>query len=108
MIADNESVTYAQLSYLNGLVKFDLTTGKIGHTLEEPLSEFAKANYPTKDDYPHNGAHHGLALSSDGEYLCDAGTIDNNVAIVLSRRRPRRLRCGNLPTGTRATSTMAR
>ena len=82
VIADNESVTYAQLSYLNGLVKFDLTTGKIEHTLEEPLSEFAKANYPTKDDYPHNGAHHGLALSGDGEYLCDAGTIDNNVAIV--------------------------
>ena len=37
---------------------------------------------PTPDDYPHDSAHHGLALSGDGTKLCDAGTIDNTVSLV--------------------------
>jgi YVTN family beta-propeller protein len=51
-------------------------------SVTEPFSDFAKANYPTKDDYPHDSAHHGLALSGDGTRLCDSGTIDNTVSIV--------------------------
>jgi YVTN family beta-propeller protein len=78
----DERTLYAQLSYLNGLVKFDLASGKVVGRLEEPLSPFAQANYPTLDDYPHNSAHHGLAISGDGTRLCDAGTIDNTVSIV--------------------------
>jgi YVTN family beta-propeller protein len=42
------------------------------------------ANYPTPDDYPHDSAHHGLALSGDGRKLCDAGTIDNTVSLVMT------------------------
>jgi len=63
-------------------VKFDLTTGTTTATYREPMSAFATANYPTKEDYPHDSAHHGLALSGDGARLCDAGTIDNTVSIV--------------------------
>jgi YVTN family beta-propeller protein len=82
VITSDEKLMYAQLSFLNGLVEYDLTSGTIARTLEEPRSAFARANYPTRDDYPHDSAHHGLALSGDGAKLCDAGTIDNNVSIV--------------------------
>src|SRR5262249_52324145 len=82
VITADEKTMYAQLSYLNGLIKFDLTSGWTVATLTEPFSDFAKANYPTRDDYPHDSAHHGLALSGDGTRLCDAGTIDNTVSIV--------------------------
>jgi len=82
VVTADEKTMYAQLSYLNGLVAFDLASGTITKTLDEPLSPFATANYPTKDDYPHDSAHHGLALSGDGKKLCDAGTIDNSVSIV--------------------------
>lgn len=81
-ITPDESIAYIQLSYLNGLVKFDLDSGQIVATSDQPLSAFAQANYHSFDDYPHNSAHHGLALSEDGTKLCDVGTIDNTVQIV--------------------------
>jgi DNA-binding beta-propeller fold protein YncE len=82
VITADEKTMFAQLSYLNGLVKFDLDAGKIVSTVQEPYSDFAKSTYPTREDYPHDSAHHGLALSTDGTKLCDVGTIDNNVTIV--------------------------
>jgi DNA-binding beta-propeller fold protein YncE len=82
VITADEKTMYSQQSYLNGVIKFDLVSGTIVKTLEEPLSDFAKMTYPTFDDYPHDSAHHGLALSGDGTKLCDAGTIDNTVSIV--------------------------
>jgi len=82
VITADEKTMYSQQSYLNGVIKFDLTTGTITKTVDEPLSAFAKTNYPTQDDYPHDSAHHGLALSGDGSKLCDAGTIDNDISII--------------------------
>jgi YVTN family beta-propeller protein len=46
------------------------------------LSAFAMQTYATYDEYPHDSAHHGLALSGDGQRLCDCGTIDNTVSII--------------------------
>jgi len=82
VITADEKTMYAQLSYLNGVIRYDLDKGAITTTVDEPLSAFAKATYPTRDDYPHDSAHHGLALSGDGTRLCDAGTIDDTVSIV--------------------------
>jgi DNA-binding beta-propeller fold protein YncE len=82
VITADEKTMYTQLSYLNGVAKFDLVSGAITTRVEEPLSAFAKATYPTRDDYPHDSAHHGLALSGDGSRLCDAGTIDNTASII--------------------------
>jgi len=82
VITADEKTMYSQQSYLNGLIQFDLTSGMIVKTLTEPQSAFAMMNYPTPDDYPHDSAHHGLAMSGDGSKLCDCGTIDNTVSIV--------------------------
>lgn len=82
VITPDETVMYAQLSYLNGVIKFDLTRGVEVARSTQPLSAFAMATYATYDEFPHDSAHHGLALSGDGQKLCDCGTIDNTVSIL--------------------------
>jgi WD40 repeat protein len=76
------SLMYAQLSYLNGVIKYDLDASTEIARSDQPLSPFAMATYANYDEYPHHSAHHGLAISGDGKKLCDCGTVDNNVAIV--------------------------
>jgi WD40 repeat protein len=82
VITADDTTMYAQLSYLNGVIKYDLAAGKETKRSDQPLSAFALATYKTYDEYPHHSAHHGLALSKDGKRLCDCGTIDNTVSIV--------------------------
>jgi YVTN family beta-propeller protein len=76
----DNSTMYAQLSYLNGFIEYDLVAGRIVRTVEMPYSPEGRAMHP--DDYPGNSAHHGMAVSGDGTKLCMAGTIDDYVAIV--------------------------
>ncbi|NUR60091.1 MAG: YncE family protein [Catenulispora sp.] len=79
-IAPDGQTFYADLSYLNGFVKYDLSTSKILNTVQMP---YASGGATLKaDDYPKNSAHHGLALSGDGSKLCDVGTIDDYTAVV--------------------------
>jgi YVTN family beta-propeller protein len=82
VITEDESTMYMQLSYLNGVAKYDLKARRFVATLDQPLSAFAQKTYRNKDEYPHNSAHHGLAMSKDETMLCDCGTIDNSVSIV--------------------------
>ncbi|URM99583.1 YncE family protein [Actinomadura madurae] len=76
---DNRTM-YAQLSYLNGFVEYDLTAGRITRTVRMPFSDKAAQMKP--DDYPQNSAHHGMAMNPDESKLCVAGTIDDYVSIV--------------------------
>jgi DNA-binding beta-propeller fold protein YncE len=78
----DDKIMYANLSYLNGVIKYDLESEKELARSDQPLSEFALRTYATYDEYPHDSAHHGLSLSGDGQRLCDCGTIDNYVAII--------------------------
>lgn len=80
VFTSDERTMYAQLSYLNGFVEYDLTAGKITRTVRLPFSPQGAALKP--DDYPNNSAHHGMAMSGDGSKLCVAGTIDDYVAII--------------------------
>jgi len=82
IVTADETILYAQLSYLNGAIKYDLEASMELARNEQPLSEYAMQTYAGYDEYPHDSAHHGLALSGDGTRLCDCGTIDNTVAIV--------------------------
>jgi YVTN family beta-propeller protein len=76
---DNKTM-YAQLSYLNGFIEYDLTTGTITRTINMPYSAAGAAM--SVDDYPGNSAHHGMAMSGDGSKLCVGGTIDDYAAII--------------------------
>jgi DNA-binding beta-propeller fold protein YncE len=82
VVTPDETILYTQLSYLNGVVKYDLTNSREIARNEQPLNEFAMKTYATYDEFPHDSAHHGLALSGDGKKLCDCGTVDNTVAII--------------------------
>ncbi|MCE7007764.1 serine/threonine protein kinase [Kibdelosporangium philippinense] len=74
---DNKTM-YAQLSYLNGLVEYDLQAGRIVRTVQLPFSE--KAAAMDVNDYPQNSAHHGMAYS--GDRICAAGTIDDYTVLL--------------------------
>jgi YVTN family beta-propeller protein len=82
VVTADGNTLYTQLSYLNGVVKYDLANSMELQRSDQPLSEFAMSTYQSYDEYPHDSAHHGLALSADGSKLCDCGTIDNTVSIV--------------------------
>jgi YVTN family beta-propeller protein len=82
VITKDDKILYTQLSYLNGVIKYDLEASQEIARSDQPLSEFAMTTYKGYDEYPHDSAHHGLALSGDGTRLCDCGTIDNTVTIV--------------------------
>jgi DNA-binding beta-propeller fold protein YncE len=82
VITADGRIMYTQLSYLNGVIKYDLDESREILRSDQPLSAFALATYANYDEYPHHSAHHGLAISGDGKKLCDCGTVDNNVAIV--------------------------
>ena len=79
---------YAQLSYLNGVIKFDLQKddprkpGAIVNKLSRERSDWSKKTYKDEDAFPHNSAHHGLAMSGDETLLCDCATVEDRVWIV--------------------------
>jgi YVTN family beta-propeller protein len=96
---DNKTM-YAQLSYFNGFIEYDLTTGTITRTINMPYSAAGAAL--SVDNYPGNSAHHGMAMSGDGSKLCVGGTIDGYAAII---SRPalttdRIIPVGNIPYWT--------
>jgi hypothetical protein len=80
VITPDETTMYAQLSYLNGFVEYDLVAGRITRTVTMPFSAAGAALSP--DRYPNNSAHHGMAMSGDGSALCEVGTIDDYTAII--------------------------
>lgn len=80
VIAPDGTTMYADLSYLNGFIKYDLNTGSTLATVQQPYSAAAATERP--DSFPQNSAHHGIALSGDGSRLCDVGTIDDYTKIV--------------------------
>ncbi len=82
VISEDGTILYTQLSYLNGAIKYDLANREELARSDQPLSGFALSTYASFDEYPHDSAHHGLALSGDGSKVCDCGTIDNTVTIL--------------------------
>ncbi|MER7106696.1 YncE family protein [Streptomyces sp. NPDC000229] len=80
VVTPDEKTMYAQLSYLNGFIEYDLVAGRTVRTVEMPFSAAGAALKP--DDYPQNSAHHGMAMNGAGDKLCMAGTIDDYTAIV--------------------------
>lgn len=79
-LTGDESLAYIQLSFQRGFVEFDLGSGEIVRDVDLPASEVGEGVAP--DDYPMDSAHHGMAMSGDEQHLCNAGTIDNYVAIL--------------------------
>ncbi|WP_433409469.1 YncE family protein [Saccharomonospora azurea] len=79
VLPDNRTM-YAQLSFHNGFVEYDLEEERRTRTVHLPLSDEAKKL--KRRDYPLDSAHHGLAVNNDQTKICDAGTISDYAAIL--------------------------
>ncbi|MFF5986894.1 YncE family protein [Prauserella flavalba] len=79
VLPDNRTM-YAQLSFHNGFIEYDLEEERTTRTVHLPLSEEAKQL--RRDEYPLDSAHHGLATNDDHTKICDAGTISDYAAIL--------------------------
>ncbi len=69
---------YFQLSFLHGLIEFDMEEEKITRLAELPNL----IPHTPKISYVNDSAHHGLAMSADDTKLCVAGTMSDYVAIM--------------------------
>jgi DNA-binding beta-propeller fold protein YncE len=75
----DETKLYAQVSFFNGLIEYDLKTDKITRIAQLPGSSTIPAK---RKDWVNDSRHHGLSISQDGEKLCVAGTMDDYATIV--------------------------
>ena len=80
VFASDGRTLFLQLSYFNGFAELDLATGQVVRRVALPVT--GPGAQMQRKDYPNQAAHHGIALSPDGRYVCDAGTISNYVALV--------------------------
>ncbi|MEK5782794.1 YncE family protein, partial [Acinetobacter baumannii] len=75
----DESKLYAQVSFFNGLIEYDLNQNKVTRIGQLPGSDSIPKD---RTKWVNDSRHHGLSISADGEKLCVAGTMDNYATIV--------------------------
>ena len=92
-ISRDERYAYLQVSFLFGIVQYDLRADKVVRVLNLPLG--AAQELP-RTSFLLDSAHHGLAMSPQGTKLCVAGTMSRYAAIVT--RTPLRLQ-RTIPVG---------
>ncbi|MEW9150990.1 YncE family protein [Acinetobacter indicus] len=79
VFSKDESKLYAQVSFFNGLVEYDLNQDKITRIAQLPGSSTIPKD---RTKWVNDSRHHGLSISADGEKLCVAGTMDDYATIV--------------------------
>jgi hypothetical protein len=78
-ITPDERYVYFQLSFLFGIVQYDLRSDRVVKVLQLPLG--AAEGLP-RTEFLLDSAHHGLAMNPRGSKLCVAGTMSRYAAIV--------------------------
>ena len=81
-VAPNERYVYFQVSFLFGIVQYDLREDRVVRVLNLPLGA---AQGLARTDFLLDSAHHGLAMNPRGTKLCVPGTMSNYAAIVTRR-----------------------
>jgi DNA-binding beta-propeller fold protein YncE len=79
VLSNDESKIYAQVSFFNGLIEYDLNQNKVTRIGQLPGSSTIPSD---RTKYVNDSRHHGLSISADGEKLCVAGTMDDYATIV--------------------------
>lgn len=79
VLSKDETKLYAQVSFFNGLIEYDLNSDKITRIAQLPGSTTIPKD---RSKYVNDSRHHGLSISADGEKLCVAGTMDDYATIV--------------------------
>ena len=86
-ITPDERYVYFQVSFLFGIVQYDLRADRVVNVLHLPL---ATAKGVPRTKFLLDSAHHGLAMNPKGTKLCVAGTMSGYAAIV--SRKPFKLK----------------
>ena len=88
---------YLQVSFLHGYVEFDTEAADLNGTTDYTVGTKSEPGRGAVtgvvqlenrvpgmpyEQYVNDSAHHGIAISEDGETLCVAGTMDNYAALV--------------------------
>jgi DNA-binding beta-propeller fold protein YncE len=92
-ITPDERYVYFQVSFLFGIVQYDLKADRVVKVLRLPLG--AAEGLP-RTEFLLDSAHHGLAMNPKGTKLCVAGTMSRYAAIVT--RNPLKLK-RTIPVG---------
>jgi DNA-binding beta-propeller fold protein YncE len=92
-ITPDERYVYFQVSFLFGIVQYDLKADRVVKVLQLPLG--AAEGLP-RTEFLLDSAHHGLAMNPKGTKLCVAGTMSRYAAIVT--RMPLKLK-RTIPVG---------
>lgn len=79
VFSKDETKLYAQVSFFNGLIEYDLNQNKISRIGQFPGSDSIPKD---RTKWVNDSRHHGLSISADGEKLCVAGTMDDYATIV--------------------------
>lgn len=79
VLSNDETKLYAQVSFFNGIIEYDLNQDKISRIGQLPGSQSIPKD---RTKWVNDSRHHGLSISADGEKLCVAGTMDNYATIV--------------------------
>lgn len=79
VFSPDENTLYAQVSFFNGLIEYDMKMDKVLRVVQLPDSEVIPED---RKDYVNDSRHHGLSISPDGSKLCVAGTMDEYATIV--------------------------
>ena len=82
VLSKDESKLYAQVSFFNGLVEYDLKTDKVTRVAQLPGSSTIPKD---RTKWVNDSRHHGLSISADGEKLCVEASIDENATFVASQ-----------------------
>ena len=78
-IGPRERFVYFQVSFLFGIVKYDLRTDRVVRVFRLPRAE---AEGLPREEFLLDSAHHGLDMNPQGTKLCVAGTMSGYGAIV--------------------------
>jgi WD40 repeat protein len=92
-LSPDERKVWFQVSFFHGYLVMDLRTGRILDVRRLP-----KRTEEPRENYLLDSAHHGIAMSPDGDDLCVAGTMDD-YAVVVDARTGERGRLLTRPDG---------
>lgn len=84
-LSPDERKVYFQVSFFHGYVTMNLRTGRIREVTRLP-----KRTEKPRVNYLLDSAHHGIAMSPDGDALCVAGTMDDYAVVVDPRTGERK------------------
>ena len=95
-ITPDERYVYFQVSFLFGIVQYDLKADRVVDVLDLPLG--AAKGVP-RTEFLLDSAHHGLAMNPKGTKLCVAGTMSGYAAIVSRKpfKMQRTIPVGHVP-----------